>query len=307
MTVVLLTGASGMLGQAVLRSATNQAVDWQLLTPSRAELDLRDRVAVAGYFDRYSIDAVVHCAAKVGGIQANMADPSGFYLDNLLINTHVIEEARLHGVQRLVCMGSSCMYPKDMGHPLGEHDLLSAPLEPTNEGYALAKLGAARQCAYSRQQYGLFYSMFIPCNMYGPGDCYDPARSHFIPAIIAKLHEAKQRGNQIVEIWGAGDAKRECVYVDDVADFMVLSLDKLDRYPDCLNVGSGQDRTVLEYYEAAAQVVGYGGDFSHRLDAPVGMKQKLMSSARARSFGWSPLISLEEGLRLAYHDYLDQG
>lgn len=295
-----------MLGGAMCRAAAAYRPEWTLLAPSRAELDLTDRAAVQAYFDTNRIDFVVHCAAKVGGIKANMADPAGFYAQNILINTHVIEEARLHDVPRFAFMGSSCMYPRDLGRVLREEDLLTAPLEPTNEGYALAKIGGARHCQYISEQYGLAYKTFIPCNLYGRGDHYDPEKSHLMAAIILKLQQAIESGAQDVEIWGSGEVRREFVYVDDIAQFVIRSYERFDDLPPVLNIGAGQDFSVNELYQIAAKALGYQGGFSHDLSQPVGMSNKLMDISKAKSFGWAPTTKIIEGICLSYHAFIEK-
>ena len=302
---VLLTGGSGMVGQAVRRCVQNNAGrGWELHAPDRRELDLLDKAAVKACLQGQDFDLVIHCAAKVGGIQTNIADPAGFYVDNIVMNTTLIEAARAAGIGNLLFLGSSCMYPKDLGRPLVEDDILSAPLEPTNEGYALAKIAGARHCAYISRQYGLNYKTLIPPNLYGPGDSFAPAKSHLVPAIIDKLHKARTTGRKSVEIWGDGTARREFMYVDDLARYLVKCYDFIAALPEVLNVGTGYDYSVNEYYEYVAKTVGYTGGFHHKPDAPVGMMSKLMSSRRARNCHWQPQTSLKEGLRKTYEYYL---
>ncbi|HCK32402.1 MAG: GDP-fucose synthetase [Micavibrio sp.] len=298
---VLLTGGYGMLGQALRRLCPD---DVELIYFSSAEIDLRDQNAVYQLFKQDYFDAVIHAAAKVGGIQANIDDQPGFLSENLLINTHVIKGAHDAGIRSLINIGSSCMYPKDLGKLLSEEDLLSAPLEPTNEGYALAKLSAAKLCTYIDQQEGFNYKTFIPCNLYGPYDTFNARNSHLIPAVLMKLHQAKEEGGSEVEIWGDGTPRREFVYVDDLANFILSQIKNLEDIPSIMNVGAGEDISINDVYKTAAEIVGYEGAFIHNLDAPMGMKRKLMDISRAQSFGWSPEVSLEEGLEQAYSWYL---
>lgn len=298
---VLLTGGNGMLGQALRRLCPD---DVELIYFSSAEIDLRDQNAVYQLFKQDYFDAVIHAAAKVGGIQANIDDQAGFLSDNLLINTHVIKGAYDAGIRNLINIGSSCMYPKDLGKRLNEEDLLSAPLEPTNEGYALAKLSAAKLCAFIDQEEGFNYKTFIPCNLYGPYDTFDARNSHLIPAVLMKLHKAKEEGAREVEIWGDGTPQREFVYIDDLANFILSQIKNPEPLFSIMNVGAGEDISINDVYKTAAEIVGYEAGFVHNLDAPMGMKRKLMDISRAQSFGWSPKMSLAKGLKEAYSWYL---
>ena len=292
---VLVTGAGGMLGGAVRRAALRRP-DLELLTPCRRELDLLDRDAVRSAVTRLQPDGVLHLAARVGGIQANIADPVGFYVENSLINLHVLDAAAGAGVPRLLNVGSSCMYPADVDGLLREDMILSGPLEPTNEGYALAKIGAARHCAYVSRQAGFAYRTVIPCNLYGPGDAFDPERSHLVAAAVKKVVDAKIGGLDSVEVWGDGAARREFLHVDDLAAFLVWALGREADLPELLNVGCGEDRSVNDYYRLAAEAAGWRGRLEHDLSKPVGMRRKLMDVSRAAALGWRPQIALERGL-----------
>lgn len=298
---VLVTGSGGMVGGAICR-ALAAADTTDVLRPTRATLDLADARATHEYVVDAGPDVVVHCAARVGGIQANMADLMGFMLDNAAIDASIIRASLDAGVRRLVYMGSSCMYPRDLGRPLREEDILTAPLEPTNEGYALAKIMGSRACTFASRQHGIAYRTIIPPNLYGPGDSYDPARSHLIAAVLRKIHDAHTSGAESVEIWGDGTARREFLFVDDLAHFVVSRLDDLGELPDVLNVGAGSDHSVREYYETVASVIGYSGAFEYDTSRPTGMKQKLMDSARAAALGWAPSTSLRDGLTIALRD-----
>ncbi len=301
---ILLTGGSGMLGQAILRLAPLIAPDLQIIAPTRTELNLLDRVMVRRYFLVNSFDAVIHAAAKVGGIKANMSDPIGFMTDNMLISLHTIEHAHQAGIRNFVNLGSSCMYPRDYRNPLVEEDILAAPLEPTNEGYAIAKIAASRLCSYISAQHGLAYKTLIPCNLYGNGDRFDLEQGHMIAAAMMKIHMAHRNGDSDVEIWGDGTVRREFLYVDDLAKFIVVNIGNLHHFPADLNVGLGYDYTVNEYYQAIADVVGFRGTFVHNPDAPVGMTHKLMDITKAQTFGWSPDTSLQDGLKETYAGFL---
>jgi GDP-L-fucose synthase len=300
---VLLTGGGGMLGRALIRKAVGRSAI-QLIAPNRADYDLTDRSAVRSMYAQIRPDVVIHAAAKVGGIQANVSQPYDFLTENILLNTHVIEEARRTEVPRLIFVGSSCMYPKDYRSPLIEEDILAASLEPTNEGYALSKIVGARACEYISREYEYTYRTLIPCNLYGPGDTFDPGRSHLIAAIVGKVAEALRLQLQSVEIWGDGEARREFLFVDDLADFILAVLPDIAALPPMLNVGALSDHTVNEYYRMVSKALGYHGAFTHNLDRPVGMRQKLMDSQRAVALGWHPVTAIHDGIQLTVQNYL---
>lgn len=289
------------MGRALSDSLTRLRPDVRLLRPLSNELDLRNREAVDAYVDRQRPDVVIHAAGRVGGIAANVSKPVSFLTDNMLIGMNVIESAADHGVPALLNLGSSCMYPKDLGL-LRELDMLAAPLEPTNEGYAIAKIAAERLCEYVSRERGLIFRTVIPSNLYGPHDHFGEERSHLVASAIRKVDAAALKGHDEVEIWGDGSARREFTYVGDVADWIADHLDDLASLPQRLNLGIGVDHTISEYYEAVAAVVGFTGRFVYDLGKPVGMKRKLMDSSLAASHGWAPGTDLETGLHATY-DY----
>ena len=294
-----------MVGRNFLEHPGAQA--FEMLCPSSAELDLRDFAAVESYIERQRPDMVIHAAGRVGGIQANVREPVRFLLDNLDMGRNVVWAARNRGVRRLLNLGSSCMYPRNAPNPLREEMILQGELEPTNEGYALAKITSARLCEYiGRENADFQYKTLIPCNIYGRHDKFDPVHSHMIPAIIHKLHEAKVGGREVVDIWGDGTARREFMYAGDMADCMVRAVMCFDTLPPVMNVGVGADLSVNEYYAAAAGVVGYSGRFVHDLSKPVGMKQKLVDTQKAVSWGWTAPTGLADGLRKTYDYYLEK-
>lgn len=301
---ILLTGGNGLMGRAIKRVQADLRLPVSISAPGRRELNLLDQQAVTNHFTENSYDAVIHCAATVGGIRANMGYPTEFLAENVLINTFVIEGARKAGVRDFIYFGSSCMYPKDLGKFLTEDDILTAPLEPTNEGYALAKIAGSRHCDAISRQYGLNYRTIIPCNLYGPDDHFDLDRAHLVPAVLRKIYEAQRTGADGVTIWGDGTALREFLYVDDIARFVLKSVDRVGELPSVLNVGAGVDHTVNHYYEVAAKIIGYSGRFIHDLSQPVGMLRKIMDVSKARSLGWNAPTSLEEGMRLTYEGML---
>ncbi len=302
---VLLTGGTGMVGSAIKRAVTDRVLPWRLIAPSRRECDLGQPDQVAQLFAAESFDVVLHCAAKVGGIQANIDDPCGFLTDNLHINLNVIEAAATAGIPKMINIGSSCMYPKDLDRPLRETDLLTAPLEPTNEGYALAKLTASKLCEYLGRAKGLHYKTLIPCNLFGPGDNFTGVGSHLIAAAIFKIHHAVHEGHSDVTIWGSGEARREFLYVDDLAGFIVESVTQLDRLPPYLNLGYGDDHSVNDYYRMVADALEFQGCFIHDLDKPEGMRRKLMDSQAATAYNWKPLTSLSDGIDLTVINFLE--
>ena len=301
---VFLTGGSGMVGQSILRLSKKLQPKWEILAPTHQDLNLLSQTDVTTYLSKHSFDLVIHCAAKVGGIKANISDMSGFLIENNIINSNVINGAMIAKVPKLINLGSSCMYTKDYRNPLVEDDILAAPFEPTNEGYAIAKVSAAKLCSYISNQYGLAYRTFIPCNLYGEGDRFDVIKSHLISAIILKIHNAKVEKAKNVEIWGDGTVRREFMYVDDLAHFILNSVNALENFPNVLNTGSGIDYTVNEFYNFVAKTIGYNGAFTHNLSEPVGMKQKLMDSSKAKKFGWAPQTGIGEGIQKTYDYFL---
>lgn len=302
---LLLTGGGGMMGRNILEHPL--AREWQLLAPRRGELDLADFAAVRAYFMRERPDAVIHAAGRVGGIQANLAQPVDFLVQNIDVGRNVILAAREVGVQRLLNLASSCMYPRAAVNPLTEDLVLKGELEPTNEGYALAKIFATRLCEYIRRETpSLQYKTLIPCNLYGRHDKFSPEHSHLVPAIIHKLHVAKTTGAGTVDIWGDGTARREFMYAGDAADATLRALADIDTLPDTMNIGLGHDHTINDYYAIAAGVIGWQGRFVHDTSKPVGMKQKLVSTARQSAWGWSPSTALDQGIRMAYSYYLEE-
>jgi len=244
-------------------------------------------------------------AAKVGGIQANMNEPVDFLVENNLMNTYVIMGAVSAGVTQLLNLGSSCMYPRgrDILH---ESDMLTGELEPTNEGYALAKVMAARLCQYITKSKGLTYKTIVPCNIYGRYDHFDAVRSHMVPAVIRKLHEAKIKGDRKVSIWGDGESRREFMYVEDLIDFLVWAMPHMEQLPDMINVGLGVDYSINEYYQVGAEMMGYEGLFTHDLSKPAGMRRKMMDVSKSLELGWKAKTSLQDGMKQTYEYYLNE-
>ena len=301
---LFLTGGTGMVGRNIL--AHPAARDWTVLAPGSAELDLTDRDAVARFIEAQRPDLVIHAAGRVGGIHANMANPVAFLADNAAMGQNVIMGAWRGGVRNLLNLASTCMYPREAANPLREEMILTAPLEPTNEGYALAKIMATRLCEYIRREDdGAQFKTLIPCNLYGLYDKFDPKHSHLVPAIIHKLHVAKTEGFDTVEIWGDGTARREFMFASDLADAVMRAARDVAALPDLMNVGLGHDHSINDYYATAARVVGWTGAFTHDLSKPVGMKQKLCSTERQEAWGWRAATTLDEGLARTYRHYLE--
>ena len=302
---ILLTGGGGMVGRNLLEHPAIS--EFEVLAPRSTELDLRDFDAVQGYLRKHQPDMVIHAAGKVGGIQANMREPVSFLMDNLDMGRNIVWAAHQTGIKKLLNLGSSCMYPRNSMDPLREEMVLKGELEPTNEGYALAKVVVARLCEYlMRENADYQYKTLIPCNIYGRYDKFDPSHSHLIPAIIHKIHQAKQSGQHTVEIWGDGTARREFMYAGDLADVMMRAIKNFDTLPPSMNVGLGHDYTINEYYQAAADVLGYKGSFMHDLSKPVGMARKLVSTERQAAWGWSAKTGLREGMEKTYEFYLKE-
>lgn len=299
MMKILLTGGSGMVGRNILEHS--RSLNYEIFSPSSQELNLLDREAVRYYFKTIVPDIVIHAAGRVGGIHANIANPVDFLVQNLDMGLNVISTAASLNISNLINLASSCMYPRDANNPLSEDMILKGELEPTNEGYALAKIAATKLCEYIVQEDPTKnYRTLIPCNLYGRHDKYDPKNSHLIPAVIRKIHEAKLSGNKMVNVWGDGTARREFMYSQDLADFIFFAIDNLDQIPQNLNIGMGHDYSIIDYYEAVAAVVGFDGDFKFDLSKPVGMRQKLVDIRKLRSIGWSHKVDLIDGIRKSY-------
>jgi GDP-L-fucose synthase len=300
---VWVAGHGGMVGGALVRRLADEGCE--LLTVGRRKLDLRDRAATASWVARNKPQAVFVAAAKVGGILANDNRPAEFIGDNLAIESSVVHSAWANGVEKLLFLGSSCIYPRDAAQPMAEDALLTGPLEPTNQWYAIAKIAGIMLCQAYRRQYGCDFISAMPTNLYGPGDNFDLESSHVMPALIRKCHEAKVAGRDSVEIWGTGRPRREFLYVDDLADALVHLM---RNYSDegHINVGTGTDVTIRELAETVAEVVGFEGGFAYDSTKPDGTPRKLLDVSRLSALGWQAKTALRDGLAETYDWFLDQ-
>lgn len=305
MKKILVTGANGMVGRNIVEF--EESKNYILLTPSSKELDLLDRNSVDHYIEKSQPDIVIHCAGRVGGIQANMAHPVDFLVQNTQMGLNIIMGAYEAGVKQFINMSSSCMYPRDAQNPLDENLILKGELEPTNEGYAIAKVTSTRLCEYiNREHQECQYKTIIPCNLYGRYDKFDPKHSHMLPAVIKKIYEAKQNNLDEIDIWGDGKARREFMYAQDLADFTYYAIENFESMPQNINVGLGHDYTINEYYQAIADVIGFEGKFIHDLSKPVGMKQKLIDDTKLQKFGWKYKTSLQDGIEKTYKYFINE-
>lgn len=300
---LFITGHRGMVGAALLREAEALCSGDELLLRTRKELDLTDQRAVFDFLASEQPDQVIVAAAKVGGIHANDTYPAEFLYENLAIAANLVHGSYLAGVKRLLFLGSSCIYPKAAPQPMPESCLLSSPLEPTNEAYAVAKIAGLKLCQHYRAQYGVMFHSAMPTNLYGPGDNYHPENSHVIPALLRRFHEAKERDDEEVVIWGSGTPKREFLHVKDLAKACFHLLESEDPR-DWINVGSGSEVSILELSTAIAKTVGYSGQIKTDPSKPDGTLRKLMDVSLLTASGWQPTISLEEGLRETYQCFL---
>lgn len=309
---IFVAGHNGMVGSALVRQLSQDSNN-EIITADRTELDLTNQQAVQRFFAEQSIDQVYLAAAKVGGIHANNTYPADFIYENLMIEANIIHAAHLHNVQKLLFLGSSCIYPKLADQPMREDALLTATLEPTNEPYAIAKIAGIKLCESYNRQYGRDYRSVMPTNLYGPGDNFHPENSHVIPALIRRFHEAKESNSPVVNAWGTGSPMREFLYVDDMAaaSIFVMNLDDATYQKETqpmlshINVGSGIDCTIKELTETVAKVVGYQGKIEWDTSKPDGAPRKLMDVSRLERLGWQSTTDLEQGLTKSYVWFLD--
>ena len=318
---IYIAGHRGLVGSALIRRLT--ATFPKIITRTHSELDLTNHQAVREFFEQEKPEYVFLAAAKVGGIHANSTYPAEFIHDNLAIQSNVIHEAYRAGVKRLLFLGSSCIYPKDCPQPIKEEYLLTGPLEPTNRPYAIAKIAGIEQCWSYNRQYGTQFLAVMPTNLYGPGDNYHPENSHVVPALIRKFHEAKERGEKKVVVWGTGAPMREFLYSDDMADACVFLMNLPNQefsrllwpagspFESCnlnlaplINIGCGDDLSICELAEAVMQVIDLAGEIVFDATNPDGTPRKLLDASRINQLGWHPRAPLREGIRLSYQDFL---
>jgi GDP-L-fucose synthase len=295
---IYVAGHRGLVGSAMLRALQSRGYE-NLVVRSRQELDLTEQLAVRRFFDSIRPEAVIMAAARVGGIQANNSHPAQFIRDNLLIQDNVIDSACRAGVQKFVFLGSSCIYPKLAPQPIKEEYLLTGPLEPTNEWYAIAKIAGVKMCQAFRREFGFNAISLMPTNLYGPGDNFDLQNSHVLPALIRRVHEAKLRDDPSVSIWGSGTPRREFLHVDDLADAVLYLLHRYDAEP-IVNIGWGEDVTIRELAEHIVSVIGYRGALIFDPSKPDGTPRKLLDVGRLNELGWRPKIALRPGIEQTY-------
>jgi GDP-L-fucose synthase len=299
---IWVAGHRGMVGGAVVRRLQNE--NCEIITAPREQIDLRNQSAVQKWMSTNQPHAVIIAAAKVGGIMANAQNPAPFLYDNLMIQTNIIHAAHETGVEKLLFLGSSCIFPKFAPQPIKEESLLTGALEPTNESYAIAKIAGIKMCESYRRQYGCDFISAMPCNLYGPGDNFDPESSHVIPALIRKAHEAKITGTKEMIVWGSGTPRREFLYVDDLADALVFLIKKYSE-DQFINIGADVDITIREIAENVCEAVGFKGALKFDTSKPDGTPRKLMDSSRIQTMGWFPRTPLKDGLKTAYEWFLE--
>lgn len=302
---IYLAGHRGLVGSAIYRRLQKEGFS-NIITRTSTELDLRNQSAVAAFFEQEKPEYVFLAAAKVGGILANNTYPAEFIYDNLAIELNVIHQSYVNGVNKLLFLGSSCIYPKFAPQPMKEEHLLTGILEPTNEPYAIAKIAGIKMCQAYHRQYGCRFISAMPTNLYGPNDNFDLKTSHVLPALIRKFHEAKIEQKPFVEIWGTGSPRREFLHVDDLADACLFLMQHYEE-PDIVNIGVGEDISIKELALLIKRIVGYEGDLTFDTSKPDGTPRKLLDVTRMKSLGWQAKISLEEGIRSTYRWFVKVG
>lgn len=303
---IYVAGHRGLVGSAIMRRLRGAGYS-NIVTRTHAELDLTDQGAVNRFYETEKPDHVFVAAAKVGGIHANNTYPAEFIYRNLMIQCNLIHGAYVHGAKKLLFLGSSCIYPKLAPQPMKEEHLLSGALEPTNEPYAVAKIAGIKMCSAYNRQYGTDFMSVMPTNLYGPGDNYHPVDSHVLPALIRRMHEARERGDAQVTVWGTGRARREFLSSDDMADACVFLMERYraSEVGEFINIGTGEDVTIAEVARTVADVVAFRGELVFDTSKPDGAPRKLLDASRLSALGWKPGIALREGLQAAYEDFLE--
>ena len=290
---LLITGASGMVGHALVHRLNNKGSE--LLTPSSSELDLTSELATINYFKKYKPDFVFHLAGYVGNLEENNQFPAKFYFSNISMALNILQAAFKINCKNVLNLSSACVYPTEKSI-LNENDLLQGPLDESRESYSLAKLSAVYACNYMSQEYLVNYKSIIACNLYGPHDRVQVGKTHFMMAAILKISKAIAQGDQVVDIWGDGTARRELLYVDDLAKYLINAIEKISILPSCLNLGSGMDQSIKEYYQVIAKILGYQGRFNYDHTKPSGVPQRLLDISLAKTLGWEIETSLENGV-----------
>ena len=303
-SIIYVAGHRGMVGSAIVRQLQKQGYN-NLILRTHSQLDLTRQHEVESFFAAEKPEYVFLAAAKVGGIVANNSAPADFMYQNMMIEMNVIHSAWRNGCKKILFLGSSCIYPRLAPQPMRENCLLTSALEPTNEAYALAKISGLKYCEYLNRQYGTDYISVMPTNLYGPNDNYHPENSHVLPALIRRFHEAKINGLQTVICWGDGTPLREFLYVDDLADLCLLLMNNYSGN-ETVNAGTGKEITIKDLTQTVARIIGYKGQIEWDTTRPNGTPRKLLDISKAQSMGWNPATSLEEGIRLAYMDFLQQ-
>lgn len=299
---VWVTGHNGLVGSALLRRLKQE--NCTILTVSRSDLDLRNQIDVQKWLEEYRPQIIIMAAAKVGGIQANINEPADFLYDNLMIQSNIIDGAYRIGAEKLLFLGSSCIYPKSVKNPIQEQALLTSELEPSNEPYALAKIAGLKMCAAYRKQYGCDFISAMPCSLYGPSDRFDKENSHVIPALLMKAHYAKVNNEQVFEIWGSGKPRREFLFSKDLADALIFLLKNYSS-ENIINIGSGTDLTIADLAREIMDVVGLRAKLQFDLSKPDGVMQKRTDNSKINKAGWYPRTNLKEGLKEAYEWFLN--
>lgn len=303
--IILLTGGSGMVGSNIIKHNFSQ--NYKILSPTSSDLNLLNYKDLEDYIKFNKPELVIHAAGIVGGIKANINYPVKFLVDNMQMGLNILMASKTQKVKKFINFSSSCMYPKNARNPLLEDSILKGELESTNEGYALSKITSTRLCEYiSREDSSFLYKTVIPCNLYGKYDDFSYENSHMIPGVIKKIHDAKNKNLEFVNIWGDGLARREFMYAADIADFIYYAVENFNKMPQNINVGLGLDYSIIEYYKIIADVIGYKGKFNHDMTKPTGINRKLIDDKRLNEFGWSHQTSLETGIKETYKYFLDE-
>ena len=292
-----------MVGRSICEH--HESIHHEIIKPSSKDLNLLDAIAVEDFIQVEKPDLIIHAAGVVGGIQANLNQPKKFFYDNLQMGINLINCSKNLGIKKFLNIASSCMYPRNAVNPLKEEEILKGELEPTNEGYALAKICVERLCRYiNSEDKSFIYKTLIPCNIYGKYDKFSPNVAHMVPAVIYRIYEAKINNINEIKIWGDGKARREFMYNEDLADAVWFSVKKINDLPQTINIGMGKDYSISEYYKEIGSVMKFNGNYIYDLTKPIGMKKKLVDSSKINELGWQPNFNLKEGIKLTYEYFL---